>query len=59
MAGWQKEIMILAKDFCLNMKKAKEIVLAADKLSVPNGKSEAEYKYDRAYSHIKQMIMEA
>lgn len=30
MANWQKEIMILANDFCLNMAKAKEIVLAID-----------------------------
>jgi hypothetical protein len=44
MANWQKEIMILANDFCLNMAKAKEIVLATDKITVPQGKSEADYK---------------
>ena len=43
MANWQKEIMILANDFCLNMAKAKEIVLAIDKITVPQGKSEADY----------------
>lgn len=57
MAEWQKEIMILANDFCLNVAKAKEIVLATDKITVPQGKVEADYKYDRAYAHIKQMIM--
>ena len=56
MANWQKEIMILANDFCLNMVKAKEIVFETDKLAVPQGKNEEEYKYDRAYAKIKQMI---
>ena len=32
MAIWQKEIMTLANDFCLNVSKAKEIVLATDKI---------------------------
>ena len=57
MANWQKEIMKLANDFCLNMAKAKEIVRSVDKITVPLGKIEEEYKYDRAYSHIKTMIM--
>ena len=48
--------MILAKDLCLNMAKAKEIVLTTDKLTVPQGKNEEEYKYNRAYAQIKQMI---
>ena len=56
MANWQKEIMTLANDFCLNMAKAKEIVLETDKLTVPQGKIEEEYKYDRAYAKFKQMI---
>ena len=56
MANWQKEIMTLANDFCLNMAKAKKIVLATDKLTVPQGKIEEEYKYDKAYAQIKQMI---
>lgn len=57
MATWQKEILILANDFCLNMEKAKEIVIEVNKLNVPKGKIESVYKYDRAYSRIKPMIM--
>ena len=57
MANWQKEIMILANDFCLNMTKAKEIVLLTDKITVPEGKEEERYKYDYAYSRIKPLIM--
>ena len=56
MKNWQKEIMILANDFCLNMTKAKEIVLATDKLTVPQGKIEEEYKYGRAYAKSRRMI---
>ena len=56
MADWAREIMVLANDFCLNMAKAKEIVLATDKIPVPQGKIEEEYKYDKAYAQIKQMI---
>lgn len=59
MADWQKEIMTLANDFCLNMQKVKEIVLETDNITVPQGKSESDYKYNRAYSHIKKMIMNA
>ena len=58
MAKWRKEIMKLANDFCINMTKAKEIVIEADKLSVPQGRSEADYKYDRAYSRILPLIMQ-
>ena len=57
MANWQKELMTLANDFCLNMTKAKEIILNTDKITVPEGKNEEDYKYDRAYSKIKSMIM--
>lgn len=57
MANWQKEIMTLANDFCLNVAKAKEIVLETDKITVPQGKNEEEYKYDKAYEYIKQMIL--
>ena len=57
MANWQKEIMTLANDFCLNVAKAKEICLQTDKLTVPEGKIEEEYKYDKAYSYIKEMIL--
>ena len=56
MANWQKEIMTLANDFCLNMAKAKEIVLATDKITVPQGKIEEEYKYDKAHRQIMEMI---
>ena len=59
MANWQKELMTLANDFCLNMKKAKEIIIETDKITVPQGKSEENYKYDRAYSYIREMIMNA
>ena len=47
MANWQKEIMTLANDFCLNMAKAKEIVLSTDKSMVSESKEEEKYKYDR------------
>lgn len=57
MANWQKEIMKLANDFCLNMSKAREIVLATDTIPVPQGRKEEEYKYDRAHVQIKAMIM--
>lgn len=57
MANWAKEIMILANDFCLNIERAKEICLETDKIEVPQGKNEEDYKYDRAYSKIKSMIM--
>lgn len=57
MATWQKEIMKLANDFCLNMEKAKEIVLETDNISVPKGRRESEYKYDKAHVRIKSMIM--
>ena len=35
MATWQKEIMTLGNDFCLNTAKVKQIVLDVDTLSVP------------------------
>ena len=57
MATWQKEIMVLANDFCLNMEKVKGIVRNIDAITVPKGKSESNYKYDRAYSMIKPMLM--
>lgn len=57
MANWQREIMKLANDFCLNVVKAKQICLETDKITVPQGKNEEEYKYDRAYSYIKEMIL--
>lgn len=57
MATWQKEIMKLANDFCLNMSKVREIVITIDTITVPQGRTESEYKYDKAYSRIKPMIM--
>ena len=38
------------------MAKAKEIVLATDKITVPQGKIEEEYKYDKAHRQIMEMI---
>lgn len=57
MATWQKEIMKLANDFCLKTEKVKEIVYEIDMITIPTGKNESKYKYDRAYSRIKPMIM--
>ena len=57
MANWQKELMTLANDFCLNMAKAKDIVLEADNILVPQGKDEQLYKYNYAHAQIKQLIM--
>ena len=56
MANWQREIMILANDFCLNVAKAKEIVLATDEITVPQGKNEENYKYNKAHRQIMEMI---
>ena len=58
MAKWQKEILKLANDLCLNMTKAKQIVTETNDLSVPQGKCETEWKYDRAYSRILPLIRE-
>ena len=58
MAEWAKEIMILANDFCLNMAKAKEIVTEVDTITVPQGKDESRYKYDRAWSRLKPMLLQ-
>ena len=57
MANWQKELMILANDFRLNMEKAKDIVLETDNILVPQGKDEQLYKYNYAHARIKQLIM--
>lgn len=57
MATWQKEILKLANDLCLNMTKAKQIVTDVNMLSVPKGKNESDYKYDRAYSRILPLII--
>ena len=57
MADWAKEIMTLANDFCLNMTKAKEIVIEVENVTVPQGKDENSYKYDRAWSRLKPMLI--
>lgn len=57
MATWAREIMILANDFCLNISKVKEIIEAVDILTMPKGKKEPEWKYDRAYSQLLPLIM--
>ncbi len=57
MATWQKEIMKLANDLCLNMERAKEIVLSTDNVVVPVGRDENQYKYNRAHAKLKVLIM--
>ena len=59
MANWAREIMVLANDFCLITSKAQECIIQVDNLSVPSGKIEDSWKYDRAYSRLKPMIMSA
>ena len=58
MADWAREIMVLANDFCLNMAKAKEIVTEVENVTVPKGKDESSYKYDRAWSRLKPMLLQ-
>lgn len=57
MAEWQKEIMVLANDFCLNTSKVRDIVSDVNTMSVPKGKDESRYKYDRAWSRLKPMLL--
>ena len=57
MAEWQKEIMVLANDFCLNTSKVRDIVSDVNTMSVPKGKDESDYKYDRAWSRLKPMLL--
>lgn len=57
MAEWQKEIMVLANDFCLNTSKVRDIVSDVNTMSVPKGKDESSYKYDRAWSRLKPMLL--
>ena len=57
MADWAKEIMTLANDFCLNTTKAKQIIEEVDTITVPQGKDESNYKYDRAWSRLKPMLI--
>ena len=57
MADWAKEIMKLGNDFCLNTTRVRNIVSGVDSLSVPEGRCEEDWKYDRAYSKVKSLIM--
>ena len=57
MAEWAKEIMTLANDFCINTTKAKQIIQEVDTITVPQGKDESNYKYDRAWSRLKPMLI--
>ena len=57
MANWAKEIMILANDFCLDTDKVRQIISDIDTLSVPKGKRESSYKYDRAWARLKPMLI--
>ena len=59
MALWAREIMVLANDFCLNTNVARQIISDVDAMPAPQGKEENSYKYDRAYSRIKPLIMNA
>lgn len=58
MANWMKEIMKLANDFCLNNNEVREIVRTVDSMTVPQGKNESDWKYDRAHSRLLPLIME-
>ena len=57
MADWAREIMTLANDFCINTDKVRQIVSDVDILTVPQGKNAEEYKYDRAWSRRKPMLI--
>lgn len=57
MADWAKEIMKLANDLCLDISKAREIVNSVDTLEVPHGKKANNWKYDRAWTRLKPLIM--
>ena len=57
MADWAREIMVLANDFCINTTKAKQIIQEVDTITVPQGTDESNYKYDRAWSRLKPMLI--
>ena len=57
MALWAREIMVLANDFCLNTKQVREIIASVNEMPTPQDKDENSYKYERAYSRIKPLIM--
>lgn len=58
MAIWAREIMKLANDFCLNNDTVRGIVNTVDNMTVPQGKNESDWKYDRAHSRLLPLIME-
>ena len=57
MADWAREIMTLANDFCINTDKTRQIVSDVDAMPVPQDKDESDYKYDRAWSRLKPMLI--
>lgn len=57
MAAWAREIMKLANDFCLDNDTVRGIVHVVDSMTVPQGKCETDWKYDRAYSRLIPLIM--
>ena len=57
MTSWQKEIMKIANDLCLNTNKVREIVNTVDTLTVPQGEQPDSWKYDRAWARLKPLIM--
>lgn len=57
MATWAREIMKLANDFCLDNNTVGGIVNIVDNMTVPQGKNESDWKYDRAHSRLLPLIM--
>ena len=58
MAKWQEKLMRLAYDFRLDLAKAREIVLEADTVEVPKGKPEIDYKYNKAWDKLRQLMLQ-
>lgn len=52
--SWQYKLYFLADDFCLDMKKAKEIIESVSALS-----GTSEQKYRMAYRKLRPLIMAA
>ena len=57
MADWAKEIMKLANDLSLDTNKTREVVNSVKTLEVPQGKNVDNWKYDRAWTRLKPLIM--
>ena len=47
-----------SKRFLPQYGKAKEIVTEVENVTVPQGKDESNYKYDRAWSRLKPMLLQ-